>query len=338
MGIKEELIKLAIPIIVDKAGDKLKNMSADDIIGMLRDSVPGQNGMYNGGMYGGNYMRNGGLYLPEGLKEAVNGTAPKTTNKRGAKSAASAPPAAPPATQGDVAPPGNLPPDGDSTTGNPAKPFDPKDYSPSPAQTGLWTFGVPVLGDAVGAIGNAYGISQGMFGQMLNIMANNMNKQSQYSNLVPDTYAAGANIAAGVPTAKGAIGSMVGNTINNRLQEISNTKWAQAMSDANRRFYVEHQPNIGQQEYDARLLTTANKKTDRSTAVKNNVPSDENVKSTRPSDTMLRRPGRDDDDDTLGLDLKDMADTGYSRSRSRAHSLRRLRKDPLGGANDTSRT
>ena len=163
-----------------------------------------------------------------------------------------------------------------------------------------------------------------MLGQMLAATADSRNNQSAYSNLIPKQFSAGGNIAAALYGGNGMIGKTIGDTVNSRLQEIAATNWAQAMQDANRRFYIDYEPNNGQQEYEARLLTSAKNKVERSTG-NQGTTSDTRVKTVR--DNSLRRPGADDDV------LSEPVDTGIlPRGRDRY----RLRRPGKGGYNDKS--
>lgn len=301
MGIKDYVIKTAADLIMDKAGDKLSTLSPSDVIAMLQNIGAGntqQSGtMYNGTtydiegnifvprstMYGGSmYDSTGSIFVPRGLKDAYNGTKSTGTKSTGAK------PTTTPASDGsdvmpssDVADTANNADDSKDKAEDKVK-FNPKDYQPSAGKTAAYKFAVPILGDTLGAVGNAYNIGQGMLAQMLAIMADTMNKQTQYSNLNPGFDAAATNAQAALQAAKGQVGKLAGDTFNNRLQDIAATSWSQAMSDANRRFYVDYEPNNGQQELDARLLTSAKNKVERSLDATN---------SNRAANTRLRRPG-----------------------------------------------
>ena len=240
-------------------------------------------------MYGGSmYDSTGSMFVPRGLKDIYNGTKPTGTRPTATKSAGTKPTA-------DAQPTGTKPtatksagtkPTADAQpTATPADDkvkFNPKDYQPSAGKTAAYKFAVPIISDTLGAVGNAYNIGQGMLAQMLAIMADTMNKQTQYSNLNPGFDAAATNMQAALQAAKGQVGKLAGDTFNNRLQDIAATSWSQAMSDANRKFYVDYEPNNGQQELDARLLTSAKNKVERSMAATN---------SDRAVNTRLRRPG-----------------------------------------------
>lgn len=247
-------------------------------------------------MYGGSmYDSTGNIFVPRGLKEIYNGTKSASTKPTSTKSAGTtatkptdAKPTAAPVSDGSgVAPNTDTIDNANSADGGKDKAeekvkFNPKDYQPSAGTTAAYKFAVPIIGDTLGAVGNAYNIGQGMLAQMLAIMADTMNKQTQYSNLNPGFDAAATNMQAALQAAKGQVGKLAGDTFNNRLQDIAATSWSQAMSNANRKFYVDYEPNNGQQELDARLLSTAKNKVERSLDATN---------SNRAANTRLRRPG-----------------------------------------------
>lgn len=243
-------------------------------------------------MYGGSmYDSTGNIFVPRGLKEIYNGTKSAGTKPTSTKSAGTTADAKPTATpvsdSSSVVPNTDIVDNANNADGGKDRAdekikFNPKDYQPSAGKTAAYKFAVPIIGDTLGAVGNAYNIGQGMLAQMLAIMANTMNKQTQYSNLNPGFDAAATNMQAAMQAAKGQVGKLAGDTFNNRLQDIAATSWSQAMSDANRKFYVDYEPNNGQQELDARLLTTAKNKVERSLDATN---------SNRAANTRLRRPG-----------------------------------------------
>lgn len=252
-------------------------------------------------MYGGSmYDSTGNIFVPRGLKEIYNGTKsastkPTSTKPTSTKSAGTNTTgttgtnttAAPASDGSSVVPNTDAVDNATSADGGKDKAeekvkFNPKDYQPSAGSTAAYKFAVPIIGDTLGAVGNAYNIGQGMLAQMLAIMADTMNKQTQYSNLNPGFDVAATNMQAALQAAKGQVGKLAGDTFNNRLQDIAATSWSQAMSNANRKFYVDYEPNNGQQELDARLLTTAKNKVERSLDATN---------SNRAANTRLRRPG-----------------------------------------------
>lgn len=308
MGIKDYVIKTAADFIMDKAGDKLSTLSPSDVIAMLQNIGAGNtqqsSTMYNGTtydiegnifvprstMYGGSmYDSTGSIFVPRGLKDAYNGAKSTGAKPTGAKPTGAKSTTTPASDGSDVMTSPDVADTANSVDSDSGKDkaedkvkFNPKDYQPSAGKTAAYKFAVPILGDTLGAVGNAYNIGQGMLAQMLAIMADTMNKQTQYSNLNPGFDAAATNAQAALQAAKGQVGKLAGDTFNNRLQDIAATSWSQAMSDANRKFYVDYEPNNGQQELDARLLTSAKNKVERSLDATN---------SSRATNTRLRRPG-----------------------------------------------
>ena len=73
--------KIAAPLVIDAVGDSLKDLSADDVMAILKvvsgGGMPPINSMYGGGMYSGS---SGGLpatqdarqLVPKGLTDLVN--------------------------------------------------------------------------------------------------------------------------------------------------------------------------------------------------------------------------------------------------------------------------
>ena len=326
MSVAGVVAKIAAPLVIDAVGDSLKDLSADDVMSILKvvsgGGMPPINGMYGGGMYsGGN-----GLPAAQGARQPVPKGLTDLVNSSGNSLAKGKDKAEDAVLVNDNGGGGGKPPD-DTNDGkanaNEKEPYDKKKYMPSAASQLINKYVLPIAGDIASVAGNTSGIANSMLGQMLAATADSRNAQSAYSNLIPKQFSAGGNIAAALYGGNGMIGKTIGDTVNNRLQEIAATNWAQAMQDANRRFYIDYEPNNGQQEYEARLLTAAKNKVERSGS--QGTTSDTRVKTVR--DNSLRRPGADDDV------LSKSVDTGIlPRGRDRY----RLRRPDKGGYNDKS--
>ena len=330
MSTASVVAKIAAPLVIDAVGDSLKDLSADDIMSILRvvsgggggGGMPPINSMYGGGMYSGNNdlptTQGTRQLVPKGLTDLVNSSG--NSLAKGKDKAEDA------VLVNDNGGGGGTPPDntnGGKTGTNEKEPYDKKKYMPSAANQLINKYVLPIAGDIASVAGNTSGIANSMLGQMLAATADSRNTQSAYSNLIPKQFSTGGNIAAALYNGNGMIGKTIGDTINNRLQEIASTNWAQAMQDANRRFYIDYEPNNGQQEYEARLLTSAKNKVERSTGGQGTT-SDTRVKTVR--DNSLRRPGADDV-------LSEPIDTAIlPRGRDRY----RLRRPGKGGYNDES--
>lgn len=302
MSVAKIAAKAAAPIIIDAVGDKLKDMSPDDIVFMLKtflgDALTGggvqpPSTMYNGNMYDDSNLpipRRAGQLVPKGLADILNGTA---TSKAIGKSGGtvidkdSAEDAVVVHNTG-----GGSPPNGTGSENKDTKvPYDKNRYNPPKLNQALNKFILPILGDTASVMGNVSNIKNSLLGQMLAATADARNTQSSYSNLIPKQYSTGGNIAAAMYTGKGMIGKTIGDTVNNRLQETAASNWAQDMQDANRQFYIDYEPNNGQQEYEARLLTSAKNKVERSAGkpgASGTITSDADVKCARSN--ALRRP------------------------------------------------
>ena len=326
MSAASVVAKIAAPLVIDAVGDSLKDLSADDIMSILKvvsgGGMPPINSMYGGGMYSGSSgvpaTQGARQLVPKGLTDLVN-----SSGNSLAKGKDKAEDAVLVNDNGG----GGMPPDntnGGKTNTNEKEPYDKKKYMPSAASQLINKYVLPIAGDIASVAGNTSGIANSMLGQMLAATADSRNTQSAYSNLIPKQFSTGGNIAAALYSGNGMIGKTIGDTVNNRLQEIAATNWAQAMQDANRRFYIDYEPNNGQQEYEARLLTSAKNKIERSTGSQGTT-SDTRVKTVR--DNSLRRPGTADDM------LSEAVDTAIlPRGRDRY----RLRRPGKGGYNDES--
>ena len=330
MSAASVVAKIAAPLVIDAVGDSLKDLSADDIMSILRvvsgggggGGMPPINSMYGGGMYNGNNglpaTRGTGQLVPKGLTDLVN-----SSGNSLAKGKDKAEDAVLVNDNGG----GGTPPDntnGGKTNTNEKEPYDKKKYMPSAANQLINKYVLPIAGDIASVAGNTSGIANSMLGQMLAATADSRNTQSAYSNLIPKQFSTGGNIVAALYSGNGMIGKTIGDTVNNRLQEIAATNWAQAMQDANRRFYIDYEPNNGQQEYEARLLTSAKNKVERSAGKPAaGTTSDTRVKTVR--DNSLRRPGADDDVLSAPVDTAILP-----RGRDRY----RLRRPGKGGYND----
>lgn len=322
--------KIAAPLVIDAVGDSLKDLSADDVMSILKivsgGGMPPINGMYGGGMYSGS----SGLPAAQGTRQLVPKGLTDLVNSSGnslAKGKDKAEDAVLVNDNGGGG--GGMPPDntnGGKTNTNEKEPYDKKKYMPSAASQLINKYVLPIAGDIASVAGNTSGIANSMLGQMLAATADSRNTQSAYSNLIPKQFSTGGNIAAALYSGNGMIGKTIGDTVNNRLQEIAATNWAQDMQDANRRFYIDYEPNNGQQEYEARLLTSAKNKVERSVGKPGaSTPSDTRVKTVRAN--SLRRPGTVDDV------LSEQVDTAIlPRGRDRY----RLRRPGKGGYNDAS--
>lgn len=319
--------KIAAPLVIDAVGDSLKDLSADDVMSILKivsgGGMPPINGMYGGGMYSGS----SGLPAAQGTRQLVPKGLTDLVNSSGNGLAKGKDKAEDAVLVNDNGGGGGMPPDntnGGKTNTNEKEPYDKKKYMPSAASQLINKYVLPIAGDIASVAGNTSGIANSMLGQMLAATADSRNTQSAYSNLIPKQFSTGGNIAAALYNGNGMIGKTIGDTVNNRLQEIAATNWAQAMQDANRRFYIDYEPNNGQQEYEARLLTSAKNKVERSTG-NQGTTSDTRVKTVR--DNSLRRPGAGDDV------LSEPADTGIL---PRGRDRHRLRRPGKGGYNDAS--
>ena len=320
--------KIAAPLVIDAVGDSLKDLSADDVMSILKivsgGGMPPINSMYGGGMYNGS---SGGVPAAQGTRQLVPKGLTDLVNSSGNSLAKGKDKAEDAVLVNDNGGGGGMPPDntnGGKTNTNEKEPYDKKKYMPSAASQLINKYVLPIAGDIASVAGNTSGIANSMLGQMLAATADSRNTQSAYSNLIPKQFSTGGNIAAALYSGNGMIGKTIGDTVNSRLQEIAATNWAQAMQDANRRFYIDYEPNNGQQEYEARLLTSAKNKVERSTG-NQGTTSDTRVKTVR--DNSLRRPGADDDI------LSEPVDTAIlPRGRDRY----RLRRPGKGGYNDES--
>ena len=330
MSAASVVAKIAAPLVIDAVGDSLKDLSADDIMSILRvvsgggggGGMPPINSMYGGDMYSGN----NGLPTTQGTRQLVPKGLTDLVNSNG-NSLAKGKDKAEDAVLVNDNGGGGMPPDntnGGKTNINEKEPYDKKKYMPSAASQLINKYVLPIAGDIASVAGNTSGIANSMLGQMLAATADSRNTQSAYSNLIPKQFSTGGNIAAALYNGNGMIGKTIGDTVNSRLQEIAATNWAQAMQDANRRFYIDYEPNNGQQEYEARLLTSAKNKVERSAGKPAaGTTSDTRVKTVR--DNSLRRPGADDDV------LSEPVDTAIlPRGRDRY----RLRRPGKGGYND----
>ena len=319
--------KIAAPLVIDAVGDSLKDLSADDVMSILKivsgGGMPPINSMYGGSMYSGS----SGLPAAQGTRQLVPKGLTDLVNSSGNGLAKGKDKAEDAVLVNDNGGGGGMPPDntnGGKTNTNEKEPYDKKKYMPSAASQLINKYVLPIAGDIASVAGNTSGIANSMLGQMLAATADSRNTQSAYSNLIPKQFSTGGNIAAALYSGNGMIGKTIGDTVNNRLQEIAATNWAQAMQDANRRFYIDYEPNNGQQEYEARLLTSAKNKIERSTG-NQGTTSDTRVKTVR--DNSLRRPGADADV------LPEPVDTAIlPRGRDRY----RLRRPGKGGYNDES--
>ena len=333
MSAASVVAKIAAPLVIDAVGDSLKDLSADDIMSILRVVSGGGGGggmqpinsMYGGGMYSGN----NGLPTTQGTRQLVPKGLTDLVNSNGNSLAKGKDKAEDAVLVNDNGSGGGMPPDntnGGKTNTNEKEPYDKKKYMPSAASQLINKYVLPIAGDIASVAGNTSGIANSMLGQMLAATADSRNTQSAYSNLIPKQFSTGGNIAAALYSGNGMIGKTIGDTVNSRLQEIAATNWAQAMQDANRRFYIDYEPNNGQQEYEARLLTSAKNKVERSAGKPTaGTTSDTRVKTVR--DNSLRRPGADDDV------LSESVDTAIlPRGRDRY----RLRRPGKGGYNDES--
>lgn len=329
MSAASVVAKIAAPLVIDAVGDSLKDLSADDVMSILKvvsgGGMPPINSMYGGGMYNGSNSlpatQDTRQLVPKGLTDLVNSSG--NSLAKGKDKAEDAVLVNDNGGSGG----GGMPPDntnGGKTNTNEKEPYDKKKYMPSAASQLINKYVLPIAGDIASVAGNTSGIANSMLGQMLAATADSRNTQSAYSNLIPKQFSTGGNIAAALYSGNGMIGKTIGDTVNNRLQEIAATNWAQAMQDANRRFYIDYEPNNGQQEYEARLLTSAKNKIERSTGSQGTT-SDTRVKTVR--DNSLRRPGTADDM------LSGPVDTAIlPRGRDRY----RLRRPGKGGYNDES--
>lgn len=333
MSVASVVAKIAAPLVIDAVGDSLKDLSADDIMSILRvvsgggggggGGMPPINSMYGDGMYSGNNglpaTRGTGQLVPKGLTDLVNSSG--NSLAKGKDKAEDAVLVNDNGSGGGGMPPDNA--NGGKTNTNEKEPYDKKKYMPSAVSQLINKYVLPIAGDIASVAGNTSGIANSMLGQMLAATADSRNTQSAYSNLIPKQFSTGGNIAAALYNGNGMIGKTIGDTVNSRLQEIAATNWAQDMQDANRRFYIDYEPNNGQQEYEARLLTSAKNKVERSTGSQGTT-SDTRVKTVR--DNSLRRPGADDV-------LSESVDTAIlPRGRDRY----RLRRPGKGGYNDES--
>lgn len=329
MSAASVVAKIAAPLVIDAVGDSLKDLSADDVMSILKvvsgGGMPPINSMYGGGMYNGSNSlpatQDTRQLVPKGLTDLVNSSG--NSLAKGKDKAEDAVLVNDNGGSGG----GGMPPDntnGGKTNTNEKEPYDKKKYMPSAASQLINKYVLPIAGDIASVAGNTSGIANSMLGQMLAATADSRNTQSAYSNLIPKQFSTGGNIAAALYSGNGMIGKTIGDTVNNRLQEIAATNWAQAMQNANRRFYIDYEPNNGQQEYEARLLTSAKNKIERSTGSQGTT-SDTRVKTVR--DNSLRRPGTADDM------LSGPVDTAIlPRGRDRY----RLRRPGKGGYNDES--
>lgn len=328
MSAASVVAKIAAPLVIDAVGDSLKDLSADDVMAILKvvsgGGMPPINSMYGGGMYGSS----GSLPAAQGTRQLVPKGLTDLVNSSG-NSLAKGKDKAEDAVLVNDNGGGGTPPDntnGGKTGANEKEPYDKKKYMPSAASQLINKYVLPIAGDIASVAGNTSGIANSMLGQMLAATADSRNTQSAYSNLIPKQFSTGGNIAAALYNGNGMIGKTIGDTVNSRLQEIAATNWAQDMQDANRRFYIDYEPNNGQQEYEARLLTSAKNKVERSAGKPAaGTTSDTRVKTVR--DNSLRRPGADDDV------LSESVDTAaLPRGRDRY----RLRRPGKGGYNDES--
>lgn len=329
MSAASVVAKIAAPLVIDAVGDSLKDLSADDVMSILKvvsgGGMPPINSMYGGGMYNGSNSlpatQDTRQLVPKGLTDLVNSSG--NSLAKGKDKAEDAVLVNDNGGSGG----GGMPPDntnGGKTNTNEKEPYDKKKYMPSAASQLINKYVLPIAGDIASVAGNTSGIANSMLGQMLAATADSRNTQSAYSNLIPKQFSTGGNIAAALYSGNGMIGKTIGDTVNNRLQEIAATNWAQAMQNANRRFYIDYEPNNGQQEYEARLLTSAKNKVERSTGSQGTT-SDTRVKTVR--DNSLRRPGTADDMLSAPVDTAILP-----RGRDRY----RLRRPGKGGYNDES--
>lgn len=333
MSTASVVAKIAAPLVIDAVGDSLDNLSADDVKSILKivsgGGMPPISSMYGGSMYSNPNdvpaTQGTGQLIPKGLADILNSTIYGTPQNSSGSSLANGKDKAEDAIlvndNGGGSPPDNT--NGGKTDTDEKEPYDKKKYMPSAGSQLINKYVLPTAGDIVSIAGNTSNVANSMLGQMLAATADSRNTQSAYSNLIPKQFSTGGNIAAAAYTGNGMIGKTIGDTVNNRLQEIAATNWAQDMQDANRRFYIDYEPNNGQQEYEARLLTSAKNKVERAAGKPGaGTPSDTRVKTVR--DNGLRRPGADDI-------LSEPVDTSMlPRGRGRD----RLRRPGKGGYND----
>lgn len=328
MSTAKIVAKIAAPLVIDAVGDSLKDLSADDVMSILKTvsggGMPPISSMYGGGMYGDNSglpaTQGARQLVPKGLTDLVNSTVRSTLQNNSGSILAKDKDKAEDAVLVNDNGGGNKPPNntnGGKTDTDEKEPYDKKKYMPSAGSQLINKYVLPIAGDIASAAGNTSNITNSMLGQMLAATADSRNTQSAYSNLIPKQFSTGSNIAAALYGGKGMVDKTIGDTVNNRLQEIAATNWAQDMQDANRRFYIDYEPNNGQQEYEARLLTSAKNKVERA-AGKPGTTSDTRVKTVR--DNALRRPGAGDD---ILSEPVDTAALTRGRDRGRRHQLRR---------------
>ena len=330
MSTAKIVAKIAVPLVLDAVGDSLDNLSVNDVMSILKTvsggGIPPISSMYGGGMYSNHNgvpaTQGTRQLVPKGLTDLVNGTVRDAmqSSSSGSSLANGKDKAEDAVLVNGGGNGGDVPPDnnnGGKTGTDEEEPYDKKKYMPSAASQLINKYVLPVAGDIASVAGNTSNITNSMLGQMLAATADSRNTQSAYSNLIPKQFSTGGNIAAALYTGNGMIGKTIGDTVNNRLQEIAATNWAQDMQDANRRFYIDYAPNNGQQEYEARLLTSAKNKVERAAGKPGTgTTSDTRVKTVR--DNALRRPGVGDDI------LSESVDTSIlPRGRGRRHQLRR---------------
>lgn len=143
-------------------------------------------------------------------------------------------------------------------TGN-NKADTPTRYAPSNAERLRYQLALPIAGDLVSMAGKGIGITQGALGSMFMAMANDR-PTTAYSHHVPSSYYTGSALAGIGKTALGSLAQMAGDIVANRAYDIGADGWAQAQTDANRRFFIDHRPNNAQQEYEVQQLRRADRR------------------------------------------------------------------------------